>query len=38
MSGSGPSVFGVFSDAALAQNAKKALDGAGYRSFICQIE
>ncbi len=36
MSGSGPSVFGVFSDTVSAQNAKKALDGAGVRAFVCQ--
>jgi 4-diphosphocytidyl-2-C-methyl-D-erythritol kinase len=36
MSGSGPSVFGVFSDTVSAQNAKKALDGAGYRAFLCE--
>ena len=37
MSGSGPAVFGVFSDPVLAQKAKKALDGAGYRAFVCRM-
>ena len=36
MSGSGPSVFGVFSDPVQAQNAKKALDGAGFRAYLCE--
>ena len=36
MSGSGPAVFGVFSDPVSAQKAKKALDGAGYRAFLAQ--
>lgn len=35
MSGSGPSVFGVFTDEAEARVAEECLKGRGYRPFLC---
>ena len=35
MSGSGPSVFGIFADADGAENARDILDKAGYSAHIC---
>ncbi len=36
MSGSGPSVFGLFADEEKAENAKKALEQEGYRVYPCR--
>ena len=34
MSGSGPSVFGIFENPALAERAKKAIEESGFRAFL----
>ena len=36
MSGSGPSVFGIFESEALALAAAKALEKRGYKGYICR--
>lgn len=38
MSGSGPSVWGLFADAARAEQAKEALLAAGARAYVCEME
>ena len=35
MSGSGPSVFGIFEDVMTAQKAKEAINSLGYFAFVC---
>ncbi len=35
MSGSGPSVFGIFGDSAMAEGAAAALEEKGYRAYVC---
>ena len=36
MSGSGPSVFGIFADEGGAEAAKKRLEAEGYRPYVCR--
>ena len=36
MSGSGPSVFGIFADEATARGAVRALEAKGYSAYLCQ--
>ncbi|MBQ8849814.1 MAG: 4-(cytidine 5'-diphospho)-2-C-methyl-D-erythritol kinase [Clostridia bacterium] len=36
MSGSGPSVFGIFENDACAESAAKLLEGNGYRAYVCR--
>ncbi|MBE6702593.1 MAG: 4-(cytidine 5'-diphospho)-2-C-methyl-D-erythritol kinase [Ruminococcaceae bacterium] len=37
MSGSGPSVWGIFADASDAERAKAALLAAGHRAYVCEM-
>ncbi|MBR2900743.1 MAG: hypothetical protein IKC39_00710, partial [Clostridia bacterium] len=37
LSGSGPSVYGIFADKELAEKAKKSLIEKGYSAYTCEI-